>query len=126
MDRVSAFLIEDRATIRENLTATLEELTPVRIIGFAATEAQAIDWLRQNPDAWDLLIVDIFLQAGSGLGVLGHMPKPSPHQQIVILSNYITPDIHQQGQALGVSAVFDKSRDLEKLIDFCNAMPSMA
>lgn len=124
MDRIPAFLIEDRATIRENLTATLEELTPVHVIGHAASEAEALEWLRANPAEWTLLIVDIFLKSGSGLGVLAKMPSPSEGQHAVILSNYITEEIREQGSQLGVAAVFDKSNDLENLIDFCNAMPT--
>ncbi|MCY1360959.1 hypothetical protein D9M69_476090 [compost metagenome] len=44
-----------------------------------------------------------------------------PHQRVVVLSNYVTPDIRTRCQALGADAVFDKSRDLDAFIEYCNA-----
>ena len=31
------YIVEDSATIRENLISTLEEISPVKVVGFAET-----------------------------------------------------------------------------------------
>ncbi|RMX06690.1 DNA-binding response regulator [Corticibacter populi] len=123
-DKLQTFIVEDNHTIRENLTAMLEELTPVEAQGFAVSQHEALDWLHSNQDGWRLLIVDLFLQSGTGLGVIEAVGPIQPDQHIVILSNYVEDDIRQRSAQLGVSAVFDKSRDIEKLIDFCNELAS--
>ena len=64
------YIVEDNATIRENLVGTLEELASVTSLGWAETEADARAWLAANRGRWDLAIVDLFLKQGSGLGVL--------------------------------------------------------
>ena len=64
------YIVEDNATIRENLIGTLEELASIEALGWAETENEAKSWLAQNVGAWDLAIVDLFLKQGSGLGVL--------------------------------------------------------
>ena len=61
MPILKAFLVEDSPVIRENLIATLEELAPVQVIGFAEAEAGAMDWLEGADHTCDLLIVDLFL-----------------------------------------------------------------
>lgn len=116
---VRAYIVEDNATIRENLIGTLEELAGVEAVGFAETENQSSEWLRTHGNEWDLVIVDLFLKQGSGMGVIDSCRQRAPHQRVVVLTNYATPDIRRRCEQLGVDAVFDKSTDIDALIDFC-------
>lgn len=115
------FLVEDNKTIRDNLVPALEDLVNGRVVGYAETEIDALAWLAEHPDGWQLLIVDLFLKEGSGLGVLGGCRNRKPGQRVVVLSNYVTADIRTRCTALGADAVFDKSRDLDAFIEYCNA-----
>jgi len=114
------FLVEDNKTIRDNLVPALEDLVNGRVVGFAETESDALAWLAAHPDGWQLLIVDLFLKEGSGLGVLAGCKTRSAGQRVVVLSNYVTVDIRARCEALGADAVFDKSRDLDAFIEYCN------
>ena len=67
---LKTYIVEDSRVIRENLIATLEELVPVEVVGTAEDEASAVRWLGDPANHADLLIVDIFLKTGTGLGVL--------------------------------------------------------
>ena len=116
------FIVEDNATIRENLIGTLEELTRVNTIGHAEGEAIARDWLSSNPRDWDLAIVDLFLKQGSGLGVLQGCAHRRDGQKVIVLTNYATPDIRKRCAQLGADAVFDKSNEIDALVDFCARM----
>ena len=113
------YLVEDNPTIRDNLIATLEELASVDAVGTTDNENDGKDWLLNNPQKWDLAILDLFLKQGSGLGVLAACKDRKPAQKIVVLSNYATADIRQRCAQLGVDAVFDKSNEIEALVDFC-------
>jgi len=121
---VRTYIVEDNPTIRENPVATLEELGGVSPIGFAETEQQVSRWLTQHATQWDLAIVDLFLKQGSGLGVLQACRDRHPDQKVIVLTNYATPDIRVRCQQLGVDAVFDKSTDIDALIDFCLGLNS--
>lgn len=122
--RLKTFIVEDNSTIRENLVDTLEELTCIVAIGYAEAEEEANDWLGRNADGWELAIVDLFLKQGSGLGVLQGCVERRPHQKMVVLSNYATADIRKRCMQLGADAVFDKSNEIDALIDFCVAQAS--
>ncbi|MDB5851186.1 MAG: hypothetical protein JWP29_4938 [Rhodoferax sp.] len=113
------YIVEDNATIRENLIATLEELAGIEAVGTAETENDGKNWLIEHAHDWDLAIVDLFLKQGSGLGVLSACRDRLPGQKIVVLSNYATADIRKRCEQLGVDAVFDKSNEIDALIDFC-------
>lgn len=67
--KLRTYIVEDNATIRENLIGTLEELASVEPVGFAETEDEGKVWLKERAGQWDLAIVDLFLRQGSGLGV---------------------------------------------------------
>ena len=123
---VRAYFVEDNPTIRENLIGTLEELGGVAPIGYAETEQQGSEWLTNHSANWDLAIVDLFLKQGSGLGVLKACRERNPEQKVVVLTNYATPDIRVRCHQLGVDAVFDKSNEIESLIDFCLEMKGNA
>ena len=43
-------------------------------------------------------------------------------QQVVVLSNYATAEVRKRCNALGVDAVFDKSNEIDALVDYCIAM----
>jgi two-component system OmpR family response regulator len=113
------YLVEDSATIRENLISTLEEIAPVKVVGFAETESVASAWLSAHDAEWKLAIVDLFLKEGSGLGVLKGCQNRNADQKVVVLTNYATTDIRRRCAELGSDAVFDKSNELEELLDYC-------
>lgn len=117
--RLKTYIVEDNPTIRENLIGTLEELACVSAVGTAETENEGKDWLTNNSDQWDLAIVDLFLKQGSGLGVLAACRNRLPRQKVVVLSNYATTDIRHRCAQLGVDAVFDKSNEIDALVDYC-------
>jgi two-component system, OmpR family, response regulator len=117
--RLRTYIVEDNATIRDNLIATLEELTQVEVVGTCDSEKEGTAWLQSHAGDWDLAILDLFLKQGSGLGVLIGCKVRKPQQKVVVLSNYATPDIRRRCSQLGVDAVFDKSNEIEDLVAFC-------
>lgn len=122
---LTTYLVEDSATIRENMVSTLEELGPVKVVGFAETEQAASAWLSAHSKDWQLAIIDLFLKEGSGLGVLKGCQKRHANQKVVVLTNYATTDIRRRCAELGCDAVFDKSNQLEELLEYCTHATSL-
>ncbi|HWH80624.1 MAG TPA: response regulator [Burkholderiaceae bacterium] len=119
MPPLKALIVEDSAVIRENLTAALEELAPVKVIASAEDEPAAVGWLSSEANACDLVIIDIFLKRGSGLGVLRAASSLQRPMSLVVLSNYATPDMRRKCLDLGADRVFDKSNEIDALILYC-------
>jgi DNA-binding NarL/FixJ family response regulator len=141
MPSLKTFIVEDSPLIRENLIATLEELVAINVVGTAEDETSAVLWLAQPEHHVDLVIVDIFLKGGSGLGVLratSHLDNcfgsAGTHVQglangalrhlrkMVVLSNYATEDMRRKCLELGADRVFDKSHEIEALIAYCSRL----
>ena len=62
------------------------------------------------------MIVDIFLKAGSGLGVLKALGDLVDAPPRIVLSNHATPEIRAKCLELGASKVFDKSNELDEML----------
>lgn len=116
---LNTYLVEDSPVIRDSLIATLEELVPVRVVGTAEDEATAVRWLAAPPQRVDLVIVDIFLRSGSGLGVLRAAQAAPRTFRLVVLSNYAAPEMRRTCVGLGADRVFDKSTEIESLVAYC-------
>ena len=115
-------LVEDNARIAENLQATLEELAPqARIVGVAVAQDQACQWMDSRTNGCDVAIIDVFLKAGNGLGVLEHIAGYDRPPRRVVLTNYATQDMRSRCRSLGAEAVFDKSTEIDELVEWLAA-----
>ena len=119
MKTLITYLAEDNAIILKNLIETLREIADVRVAACSATEAEATRWLDLHDGAWHLAILDLFLEQGSGLGVLAGCRNREPYQKVAILTNFATPEIRRRAAELGADAVFDKSTELDALFAYC-------
>jgi DNA-binding NarL/FixJ family response regulator len=122
MHSLKTYIVEDSAVIRDNLIATLQELTAVEVVGFAEDEHTATAWLNQAQNQARLVIVDIFLKHGSGLGVLQSAAASANKRKWVVFSNYATPAMRARCLALGADQLFDKSTEIDGLIAYCERM----
>jgi DNA-binding NarL/FixJ family response regulator len=123
---LQVYLVEDSPVIRRSLVAALQELAPVRVLGHAADQAAALQWLQREGCRVDLLIVDLFLAAGSGLGLLQAVRGLPGMRHRVVLSNFATQDMRRRCAALGAHRVFDKSTEIDALLAYCRSLAQPA
>jgi DNA-binding NarL/FixJ family response regulator len=116
---LAVFLVEDNPEIQENLVGALEELTCVKVVGRSTTEEGALGWLAQHT-GWDMLIVDLFLKGGSGMRLVQRVQRARSGQKVIVFSNYVNASVRKRCAQLGVDAVFDKSTEIDALVDYCS------
>jgi DNA-binding NarL/FixJ family response regulator len=122
MYRLKTFIVEDNALLLENIVGALEELAPVDVIGSAEDESTATRWLVANQKRCDVAVIDIFLKEGSGLGVLRLAQTLSLPVHLIVFSNYATPDMRRRCMELGANRVFDKSNEIDALVQYCSQL----
>jgi DNA-binding NarL/FixJ family response regulator len=121
MDTIKTFVIEDSPVILESLVEALVESAPVTIVGHADTEQAALAWLHDASNRCDVIVVDIFLKSGTGLGVLKRIGELAYKPlRVVVLSNYATAEMRRRCTDLGADEVFDKSSEIDELLAWFN------
>lgn len=122
MHAVKTFIVEDSPVILDNLVAALHELTPVQVVGSSDSETSAMQWLLEPGHDCDLIVVDLFLKSGSGLGVLAAAARAGVAARRVVLTNYASRDMRQRCLALGAHRVFDKSNEVDEMLAYCSSL----
>jgi len=115
-------LIEDSPILCAMLRDMLAELDGVEVVADAADEQGALAELEQHQA--DVAIVDLELRQGSGLGVLSRLkaePERFGRPRAVVFSNYGHSTVRARCSALGVEHFFDKSFQMDELLDFIQA-----
>lgn len=125
MPPLNVFIVEDSATIRQNLADTLEECAPVHVVGYADRADDAIDRLLASDEPCDLAIVDVLLRQGSGVEVLRALKRHDCRFKRVVLTNYATPLLREHCLDLGADRVFDKSGEVDSLLEYCGALAAL-
>ena len=103
------FLVEDLHTMQTLLQALFAALGGIQTVGGASTEAEANLWLLENAGRWDVALVDLVLEQGSGMSVIRRARQSHPHGKVIVFSAYASPAVHQHCLGLGADAVFSKS-----------------
>jgi DNA-binding NarL/FixJ family response regulator len=117
----SAFLVEDSPPARETLTDALAESANIRVVGYAESETAAVEWLKHH-DKPDVVVLDLFLNAGTGLGVLARIRQMALDSRVIVLTNSATSLLRRSCLLLGAEAVYDKADNLEEFLDHCRHM----
>jgi DNA-binding NarL/FixJ family response regulator len=115
MARLRVGLIDDSERIRARLAEMLGEIPNVQIAFAADSEGEAVRLIAA--EKWDVLIVDLQLRIGTGLGVLKAMRGvlDDGRHTVIVLTNYGFRQYRERALALGAQHFFDKARDLDAM-----------
>jgi DNA-binding NarL/FixJ family response regulator len=110
---VRVFLVEDLKSTQGLLEDLFAALGGFRIVSAAATEAEANLWLEENPNGWDMAVIDLVLDQGTGMGVISRAKAFPAAGAVVVLSSYASPGVRRHCLRLGADEVFDKGEASE-------------
>jgi DNA-binding NarL/FixJ family response regulator len=104
----------------------LASLGDFRVVHTTATEAEAKLWLSENPGAWDLAVLDLVLDQGTGMAVIaGARAAAGQDARVIVFSDYASDGIRRHCEKLGAHAVFLKS-EVRDFMDYCAQMGGVA
>jgi len=101
------FIVEDSEMVRGNLKTMLTGIPGVDLVGYAVDEESAV--ARIDTLLPEVVILDLHLQAGSGLNVLERIKKDGTAPKVIVLINYATEPYVSRCKQLGADYIFDKS-----------------
>ena len=113
-------LVEDSPLLRGRLENMLSQHAAFKVTGLAAAEAEAVEKLDSVP--YDVIVVDVELRPGSGIGVIRQARARNKasgdggHVWIIVLTNYDLPTVRERCMQAGADHFLDKMREIDQLI----------
>ena len=119
---VKLLLVEDLPQLQGVVLDLLATVGDFELVQAVSTEAEANFWLEENEGKWDLAVIDLILEQGTGLGVIAKARHRAGGAKVVVFSDYATEGIRKHCVKLGADAAYQKSDDLHAFLAFCGAL----
>lgn len=101
-----AFLLDNEPEVRAKVAALLGA-QGWKIVGEADSEFAAASWLLRNRGGWDLAVVDVGLDQGSGMNSVTRFVNDGSGA-VVIYTTYVSETVRETGRLLGARATVSK------------------
>ena len=117
---MKVFVVEDSSAVCERLVEMIEEDPLHEVVGYAATEADAVSGITATQP--DVGIFDIKLAHGNGIDALTEAKRRLPGLVGIVMSNYATPQHRKASADAGAAYFLDKSADFERITEILSAL----
>ncbi len=108
-------IVDDTKQVRERLISLLSEYPEIKVVGQAGNAVEALEALdRQAPDT---VILDIRLPGKNGIELLKEIKSAHNEVRVIMLTNYDFEHYRQQSLQLGADYFFNKTLELEKVVE---------
>jgi DNA-binding NarL/FixJ family response regulator len=110
-------LVDDHAVVRTGYRRLLELEGDMRVVAeHASAEDAYADLPSLLPGGLDVVVLDLSMPRGSGLGVLGRIAQRWPLLQVLVFSMHDSPAMVQQALKAGAAGYVTKSNEPEVLV----------
>jgi DNA-binding NarL/FixJ family response regulator len=76
-----------------------------------------MEYLRANAQDVDLVVTDHNMPGQCGLELAGEIRRQRPELPVVLASGYITDELRDGAQQVGVQHLFEKARGIEEMCE---------
>ena len=108
-------IADDSELIRDSLANLISGIPAITIIGQAENTREAETYI--NRAAPEIVILDIRMPGGNGMGLLKKIKTQSPHTVVIMFTDYPYQLYRERSMELGADYFFEKSTEFEKLIN---------
>lgn len=123
---LNVLLVEDSPLIREIVLENLNSMEQIKVVSHADKQSKALkDIEKLKPD---LVIVDLELIEGNGLGVLTKMkqnPEKFGNPKKVVFTNHTSPLLRRKCESMGIEGFYDKSYQLDDMLDYIEDLTAL-
>ena len=112
---MKVLIVDDHPVFRDGFAALLQHAGSGTIVHQAGNVAEGLERIAANPDL-DILMLDLFMPSGSGMGAIAEFSRARRDLPIVVLSSSEDPEHVRRALALGALGYVPKSASPHAMI----------
>ena len=112
---MKVLIVDDSELMRKRLSEMISQVEGVEIVGKAERSQEAIEAIQKLKP--NVVILDIKMPGGNGIGVLEHIKKNNTNTKVIMFTNYPYPQYRKKCMDLGADYFFDKSTEFEEVVE---------
>lgn len=120
MDRIRIILADDHAMFRQALRLFLNTQSGLEVVGEAETAEQTLQLV--SSDCPDVVLLDISMPGGSGIGVIPQVQQRCPNSRVLMVTVHDDPSYLRASLAAGASGYLVKTSPLSVLVEAVHAV----
>jgi DNA-binding NarL/FixJ family response regulator len=109
VSKLKVFLVEDTAQLQDGLHALICERANVELVSQCDTETGTLQGIAETHP--DLVVLDLNLTNGNGMGVLWKTKQAHPEIKVMVLTNMGDLHYRKKCHRMGADYFFDKTVD---------------
>lgn len=114
--KYSVFVVDDSEVLRQNLRKLIDRNPNCYAAGDASNLVDAIVKITESKP--DFVILDINFPEGTAIDYIRKIKQLNEHSTIIMFSNFETEKLRKICAEEGADYYFNKSTEIEKLMDF--------
>lgn len=117
-------VIEDNALLRRLMVTRLQAESSITVVSQASSENAAVSTIALS--APDVVLVDLSIEGGSGLGVIERLRAARFRGRILVLSAEDRAVYEPRVLSCGADGFYDKACDFERLVEELSTLATSA
>ena len=112
---MKVLIVDDSTIVRVRLADLVLEIDGVESVAQAQDASRGLDLVKTLKP--DVAIFDVRMPQRSGIDLLEDVKRIGQTLKVIMLTNYPTPESREKCFSLGADYFFDKSSEIEQVID---------
>ena len=110
------FIVDDHSIVREGLRGIIEDFDDMAVCGEAENGRSALDWLLEDGNSCDVVLLDISMPGMDGLEVLTEIKKNFPKLSVLILTMHSEEQYALRVMKAGASGYLNKGSSADEML----------
>ena len=115
MEKLKLLVVDDRVEIVDMIKEYFKNRANIEVVHEAYDGVEALDYIENNQDSFDVMILDLVMPNKDGVGVLEELNKKGINKKVIVLTSYNTGEMIRRVSELGVSYFILKPFELQEL-----------
>jgi NarL family two-component system response regulator LiaR len=116
---IRVLIVDDHAVVRQGLAALLQAAPDMKVVGGAASAAEAVGLVRREKP--DVVLLDLVMPGEDGIAALPKLKAAHPAVRVLVLTSYVDADWVEPALAAGADGYLLKTSTAEGVLDAVRA-----